>query len=202
MRLGVLVLLAGSLVMSACAKSDRDAGVDNGFCTQSTIDSFNNIVSNKYATSTSSVDSVIASCKDIQGLLGGRSCKAQALMTGEEKSISYADVQAVCEAKVKMKSEAAKKSSKYIDTDGNCTLEFAKDAKVVADLLDEAVKSKSKSKAYDARYKCAEMGVELGSRTCNIYDKEKKETVRNSTTEGYLGVLCKGAKTVVDNLGG
>lgn len=190
MRLGVLVLVTGALALSACAKPDKDDGVDNGYCTQATIDAYNNIVSKTFAKA--DTDGTIAtSCKSIQDLLQGRSCKAQSLMSGEEKSISYTNVQSICESKTK--STSAKKSMTYVDEDGNCTKAFMEDAREVAKTLDEAVKTKSKVLAETAFWKCEDIRVELDGRSCKLYDKEKQEHTRHSTTEGPLGQLCDGA---------
>jgi hypothetical protein len=196
-RLGVLVLVAGALALSACAKGEKDDGVDNGYCTQATIDAYSNVVSRGLWKSDGE-NSVTASCRKIQDLLGGRSCKAQKLSTGEESTISYATVQEVCEKTLPKSSNPYTPipvpSSKYVGSNGHCTEAFKKDVAEVRRDLNKALATKNSTYAYTAKAKCVIMEYEFHELSCKSYDVKKQEFVSNSAKSGELGELCKGAQ--------
>ncbi|MBS1971093.1 MAG: hypothetical protein JSU04_12335 [Bdellovibrionales bacterium] len=203
MRLGVLVLVAGALALSACAKNEKDAGVDNGACTQATLDAYNNIITRgimKY----DGENNVTASCQKIQGLLNGRSCKAQRISTGEEFSVSYTTVQEICNPLVNKSTDpsvptpAPKKYSKYVDEDGRCSTSYETDIKTLRNYLNKSIQYKSKNIADGAFYLCATMGNDFNGLSCKTYDAKRGEFVVNSAKAGELPQLCNGAKRLSD----
>ncbi len=195
MRLAVLGLTAGVLALSACAKIEKD----DGACTQSTLDSYNNIVTLGLGTYDNG-NSLTASCQKIQSLLNGRSCKAQRVSSGEEFSISYAAVQKTCDPLINKNSNsstpvpAPKKYSKYIDEDGRCTEAYKSDIKTLRNYLKKSIQHKSKDIADSAFYHCAAMRAEFYELSCKTYDAKGTKFVVISGKAGELPGLCSDAK--------
>lgn len=208
MRFGVLVLVAGALSLSACAKSEKDAGVENGACTQETLNAYNNVTHYGFLKSDGDNDTT-ASCKKVQSLLNGRSCKAVSTKTSEEISISYATVQDICEPLINkgtkssdpytpMPAPRSSQKSKYVQSNGRCTTTFENDREEVRRDLNKALNLRNSAYAYTAQAKCVIMDVEFRDQTCQSYDRKKQEFVSNSANAGELGQLCKGAQRLIE----
>lgn len=203
MRLGVLVLVAGALALSACAKDEKDAGVENGACTQETLNAYNNIITRgimKY----DGENNVTASCQKVQGLLKGRSCKAQRISSGEEFSVSYSVVQNICDPLISKTSDpsvptpAPKKYSKYVDEDGRCTQSYETDIKTLRNYMNKSIQYKSKNIADGAFYLCSTMSSDFNGLSCKTYDAKQGEFIVSSAKAGELPQLCRGAKRLSD----
>lgn len=93
---GYLVLVAS--VLSACSPEDKT----KNFCSEETVSAHNNIliegISVKYGAKSSK--KLNENCQALKAQLGGGSCEAQKVSTGEKVSISYSSVQEACEIPV------------------------------------------------------------------------------------------------------
>lgn len=91
--------------MAGCNKDGGNSAVDSsGSCTSATISAYNRLVGRSVSTysTRSELNSIKSDCASYKNLIGGQTCKAEKLSTGEITSITGTSVDPVCNSATQM----------------------------------------------------------------------------------------------------